>query len=135
MATRSLIAYRTPAGTIRSVYCHYDGYIEHNGRILEEHYGSLDRISRLVSPGCISSLCSKKSPETENHTFGDPERDCTVFYSWDRNESYEDNMPSEYSSGDQWLKHAVEFNYLFEKGQWFVSVGSDPLELLVVSVP
>jgi hypothetical protein len=36
MSTRSAIGIRY--GTIiKAVYCHWDGYVEHNGAILQEH--------------------------------------------------------------------------------------------------
>lgn len=38
MSTRSTIAYENADGTIKKVYCHYDGYVRHNGKILAEHY-------------------------------------------------------------------------------------------------
>lgn len=38
MSTRSTIAIENANGTIKKVYCHFDGYIEHNGKILAEHY-------------------------------------------------------------------------------------------------
>ena len=38
MGTRSFIAQRVGDEYV-GVYCHWDGYLEHNGRILLEHYG------------------------------------------------------------------------------------------------
>ena len=38
MGTRSTIALEYADGTVHQVYCHWDGYLEHNGRILQEHY-------------------------------------------------------------------------------------------------
>ena len=39
MGTRSRIA--VMHGPIaKSIYCHWDGYLEHNGAILQEHYDS-----------------------------------------------------------------------------------------------
>ena len=34
MATRSTISIQKKDGTIRSVYCHWDGYCEYNGVLL-----------------------------------------------------------------------------------------------------
>lgn len=39
-----------------SVYCHWDGYPEHNGRVLIEHYQNLDDIKELIDGGSMSSL-------------------------------------------------------------------------------
>ena len=38
MATRSTIAMKTPEGKIRAIYCHWDGYPEHNGKMLLDNY-------------------------------------------------------------------------------------------------
>lgn len=59
MATRSVIAVRT--GTARkprylAVYCHYDGYPEHQLPILTERYNSAGKALALVSGGDISAL-------------------------------------------------------------------------------
>lgn len=59
MATRSVIAVRT--GTARkprylAVYCHYDGYPEHQLPILAEHHNSAAKALTLVAGGDISCL-------------------------------------------------------------------------------
>lgn len=54
MGTRSRIA--VMHGTVcKSVYCHWDGYLEHNGAILQEHYDS-SKANELVAMGDLSSL-------------------------------------------------------------------------------
>jgi len=39
----------------KSVHCHWDGYLAHNGAILQEHYDSA-RANHLVALGNLSSL-------------------------------------------------------------------------------
>ena len=63
MSTRSYITMKTGDDTYRGVYCHYDGYLEYNGRMLLEHYNTQERVERLLSLGCISSLKEKLEPE------------------------------------------------------------------------
>jgi len=54
MGTRSRIA--VMHGTVcKSVYCHWDGYLEHNGEILAEHYDG-SKANELVAMGDLSSL-------------------------------------------------------------------------------
>ena len=54
MGTRSRIG--VMHGDIcKSVYCHWDGYLEHNGRILQEYYNS-SKANHLVALGDLSSL-------------------------------------------------------------------------------
>lgn len=61
MGTRSRIAVMH-GEVCKSVYCHWDGYLEHNGRILQEHYDSA-KANHLVALGDISSLGAKIGDE------------------------------------------------------------------------
>ena len=54
MGTRSRIAVMH-GPVAKSVYCHWDGYLEHNGAILLEHYDS-SKANQLVALGDLSSL-------------------------------------------------------------------------------
>ena len=54
MGTRSRIGVMH-GDVCKSVYCHWDGYLDHNGRILQEHYDSA-RANQLIALGDISSL-------------------------------------------------------------------------------
>lgn len=57
MATRSGIGIENPnTGVIKAVYCHWDGYLDHNGRILNEHYAASPKVNNLIALGDISSL-------------------------------------------------------------------------------
>lgn len=56
MATRSTIAIEYADGTVGQVYCHWDGYLEHNGKILTEHYSNPFILRDLIDMGDISSL-------------------------------------------------------------------------------
>ena len=56
MGTRSAIGYKTPEGKVRGIYCHYDGYIAHNGKILQEHYQAAYKVAQLVELGDMSTM-------------------------------------------------------------------------------
>ena len=56
MGTRSTIALEFADGTVEQVYCHWDGYLEHNGQILQKHYMDPFEVKALVSLGGFSSL-------------------------------------------------------------------------------
>jgi hypothetical protein len=56
MATRSTIALEFADGTVQQVYCHWDGYLENNGRILQEHYSNPFVLRDLIDLGDVSSL-------------------------------------------------------------------------------
>jgi hypothetical protein len=56
MGTRSTIALEFADKSVEQVYCHWDGYLEHNGKILQEHYSNPFILRDLIDLGDISSL-------------------------------------------------------------------------------
>ena len=85
MGTRSHIGVMH-GDVCKSVYCHWDGYLEHNGRILLDHYDSA-KANRLVKFGDMSVLKPEiVIPEGVEHSFDSPAQDITVFYGRDRGE-------------------------------------------------
>ena len=56
MATRSTIALEFADGTVEQVYCHWDGYLENNGKILQAHYMDPFKVKQLLALGGFSSL-------------------------------------------------------------------------------
>ena len=57
MATRSVIAkLDSKTKKIKAVYCHNDGYLAHNGCILDSHYQDESKVDELLKHGDISSL-------------------------------------------------------------------------------
>lgn len=61
MGTRSRIGYELPDHSVVSVYCHWDGYVEHNGRILVEHYQDREAVKELIDGGAISALRTRST--------------------------------------------------------------------------
>jgi hypothetical protein len=41
---------------IKSIYCHWDGYLQHNGSILNKHYQDSPKVNQLIANGDLSSL-------------------------------------------------------------------------------
>ena len=56
MGTRSRIGLALGPDQIISVYCHWDGYIQHNGRKLVEHFNTKSAVEELINGGDMSSL-------------------------------------------------------------------------------
>jgi hypothetical protein len=56
MATRSLIGINLDNGITKVIYCHWDGYPEHNGQLLVDNYTSPSAIVELMELGDLSSL-------------------------------------------------------------------------------
>lgn len=121
MATRSTISIRNDDKSVTSVYCHWDGYISHNGDILYKHYNTEENVRKLISFGDLSSLGEVISEEEK--TLAD-ENVC-VFYARDRDESTATTRAETFSnwkSAIMTLGH--DYNYLFVPGDgWFVSFG------------
>jgi hypothetical protein len=129
MGTRSRIAVMH-GDNCKSVYCHWDGYLEYNGSILQKHYDSV-KANNLVALGDLSSL----KPEIGiQHAFGyhgteisaeDYEKQfgnmCT-FYGRDRGEknvdfktdaTFEAFLGSVDNCGAEWY-------YIMKDGVWYV---------------
>ena len=56
MATRSTIALEFADGRIGQVYAHWDGYLAHNGKMLQEYYSNPFILRDLIDLGSLSSL-------------------------------------------------------------------------------
>lgn len=56
MGTRSTIALEFADGTVEQVYCHWDGYLAHNGQILFQYYSDPFKLRDLIDLGDLSSL-------------------------------------------------------------------------------
>jgi len=61
MGTRSRIGIEMSDHTVVSAYCHYDGYVEGNGKILVEHYQNRDDVQELIDGGSMSCLRTRGS--------------------------------------------------------------------------
>ena len=86
MGTRSTIAIQKTDGSVEQIYCHWDGYIEHNGAILKTYYKTPAEVKRLISYGDLSSLGMRVEPINDYHSFDTPEKDTCVYYGRDRGE-------------------------------------------------
>ena len=89
MGTRSAICYRKPYGSIVGVYCHYDGYPEHQLPILKEKYNTLAKAKALIKGGFISSL------ETHHDWQNNPIEPQPLYYTM-RGEDLKNNKPVQY---------------------------------------
>lgn len=56
MATRSIIGIENKNKSIDSIYCHWDGYPQNNGKILFENYNSREKARFLINQGWNSTL-------------------------------------------------------------------------------
>jgi hypothetical protein len=67
MATRSLIGINLNNGITKIIYCHWDGYPEHNGQLLVNEYTSPSAVFDLLELGDLSSLDATPASCTAYH--------------------------------------------------------------------
>jgi hypothetical protein len=120
MATRSHIGIRNDDNTVSYVYCHWDGYPEHNGKILLNHYNNKEILNTLLNNGNMSSLGEQIDPSPDSpHTFSGKRQDnVCIFYFRERNEM---GNEKKIVSGDieyQMARNDCDYQYLFDNGQW-----------------
>jgi hypothetical protein len=128
MSTRSNISIKRKDGTYDKIYCHSDGYLEYNGRILDMFYKDEEKINNLINLGDISLLGFRVNPDpTIIHSFEYDERQegVTVAYGRDRNESNVDKKTyqNEKAFLDSFKDTWCEYVYLYdeENKKWLYS--------------
>ena len=117
MATRSVIAKLDDKG-VQAIYCHNDGYLSNNGKILDQHYQNEVKVDNLIAQGDCSSL---------KDTIED-----TIFYHRDRGDCYEGVKAVNLNNETKLLEHAfekcdAEVVYMFAYGSWYVYDNSNKI--------
>ena len=121
MSTRSRIGMVQPDGTIRSIYCHNDGYLSWNGKKLFAYYNTPAEAKALIELCDISALREKLTPpKGVVHTFDNSIKGVTVAYGRDRGEKDCDPAVSSGVEAFLAINSGQEYSYLFENGKWFV---------------
>ena len=118
MATRSTIGMKLEDGSIKQIYCHWDGYPSNNGSILLNHYNTPEKVEELLELGNLSSLDKNTKPdEGVSHDFDNKADGVCVAYGRDRGETKQE--PQIYKSSEP--RQREEYNYLFKNNQWYVA--------------
>jgi hypothetical protein len=137
MATRSTIALEYADGTVHQVYCHWDGYLEHNGKMLLEHYSNPFILRDLIDLGGLSSLRATIGtkhafsqfdlPKEDVEAFVNLTRDMCTFYARDRGEKL---VVHKFADFEDYLAHHAyeEYEYILRNDNgvavWFVDCGA-----------
>lgn len=149
MGTRSTIALEFADGSVGQVYCHWDGYLSYNGKILFENYQDPFKLQKLIDHGDLSSLGTDigETHEFENpHPFGSSEwkawqeakREMCTFYGRDRGE--EGTQAKYFKDFDDYVKNHQyeEYEYILRQvnGQpvWYVSKYGEAYEPLMEAI-
>jgi hypothetical protein len=138
MGTRSTIALEFADGTVEQVYCHWDGYLEHNGKILLENYSDPFKLRKLIDNGDISSLGTEigsKHPFSPHGEGAQAAYDeavkagATTFYGRDRGETGITAKKfvsfSSYVANHQYEEYEYILRNIDGKAVWFVADHSD----------
>lgn len=127
MGTRSRIGIELPDHTVVSVYCHWDGYVEGNGKTLVEHYQNREDVQELIDGGSMSCLRTRgewnsKALRDENgewisdaagYLMYENDRDPQPLYHTERGEE----ISIEHTSFDEFVSGNLggeEYAYLFD---------------------
>ncbi len=135
MSTRSNIGILNDDGSVDSIYCHWDSYKSHNGKILLTHYKEQEKVKKLINLGDISSLREKVDPDpTKAHTFESPQDDVVIVYHRDRGEPFEDTKTKHYENKDEFIKGSDnDYTYLFDNGKWFCKHWDEKMKKLTMA--
>ena len=121
MSTRSYICMEVGDNRYKTIYCHFDGYLDYNGKMLLEYYDDRVRVEKLLELGDLSSLGKKIDPDPNlPHSFDYHERqeDVCVFYGRDRgDEGAEARLMTmeELDDPENWTEYVYIFN---RDGEW-----------------
>lgn len=109
MSTRSTIGVVRCDGSKSRIYCHWDGYLEHNGVILYECYSDMDRLEQLLRLGNISVLGENLEAKNRTNIFYSSAPNAVIAYHRDMGEDWNDCHDAN-----------EDFNYTFHEdgGYW-----------------
>ena len=114
MSTRSFIGY-VKDNKIIGVYCHWDGYVSNNGKILYQHYKDIKKIKKLIDLGylsCLGTQLRKKKHTTDTV--------CVAMY----RDHGDYKRIDTFSNLEDFLKHCkncwIEYAYIFVDNKWYV---------------
>lgn len=119
MSIPSFIGMEMDDHSINGIYCHWNGHLSHNGKILLNYYYNKNKIKYLLSLGDISSLGPEIGSEQD---WNNPNNNWTVAYYRDYKEHY--NAGECYgdlsTALDRFNISEYNYVYLFINNEWKV---------------
>jgi hypothetical protein len=146
MGTRSTIALEYADGTVEQVYCHWDGYLAHNGQMLQEYYSNPFILRDLIDLGDLSSLRSTigtkhkfssfdLATKIEQRMHEETTKDMCTFYGRDRGEDgvsakkFKDF--ADYKANHQYEEYEYILRSVSGQAVWFVADHSEDFRPLL----
>jgi hypothetical protein len=119
MGTSSMIGFYNEDGSVTATYCHYDGYLEYNGRMLVENYNTIAKAKAVATCGYLSGLVEDLSQSIV--------------------EAVHSQDPIVYASPEVFLKcgsnHAgADYLYLFDGEAWFFAKPGNKFEEVEINL-
>lgn len=117
MSTRSYIAFDN-GDEVYMIYCHFDGYPQYVGAILNEHYTDIEKVEELIDLGDLSYL-SKEIGEKQD--FDQPtDKNWCLAYGRDRGETGVEartfvnlqHAENDFNAG------GIDYMYVFDGREW-----------------
>jgi len=130
MATRSVIAKLDDKG-VQAIYCHNNGYLSNNGKILDQHYANEVKVDNLIAHGDVSIIDENIGVKIDfnDYKLRAENKQC-LFYDRDRGE--ENKEATNLNNETKLLEFAfeecdAEVVYMFAYGSWYVYDNSDKI--------
>lgn len=119
MSTRSNIIIKEDDGYYYGIYCHNDGGLSHNGRILLNYYNDKEKVKKLIELGDLCFLDENINiPEGVIHSYDNRHPGICIFYGRDRGELCTSKIKLQ--NIEDVLNYANNtYCYLFANEKWF----------------
>tara|TARA_R110000868_G_scaffold87457_3_gene244610 strand:- start:766 stop:1146 length:381 start_codon:yes stop_codon:yes gene_type:complete len=114
MATRSHIGKKLENGSIKYIYCHWDGQLNHNGKVLKEHYTDEAKIDALLELGNISILGEEIGEKQDFDNINAHNDKWCLAYGRDRGEP--NTKAKQVTSIEDMLQQS--YHYVWDNGVW-----------------
>ena len=139
MSTNSRIAQLQLDGTVKSIYCHFDGYIEHTGKTLLYFYNINEKVDALIALGNLESVEEFINPLSEapeaypfysdrpvmlkanEHTCQHPQKGVTTAYNRDGGEDFNQLISESLEKYEEYISgHTWNYYYIWKGNRWHV---------------
>ena len=117
MTTRSHIGKKLEDGSVKYIYCHWDGYPDYNGKILKEHYTDETKVDALLELGALSILGNEIGEQQDFDRRETHHKNWCLAYGRDRGETDVKAKVAK-SVEDYSYPDGVAYCYLFDGGEW-----------------
>ena len=132
MATRATIAKLDDKGVL-AIYSHSDNYLEHTGKILDQHYQDESKVDELLSHGDASIINKNIGVKLDFNDYDlfHKNKQCRFYYR-DRGEDYNKRKAEVLKDETELLEFAFEkcdadLVYMYAYGSWYVYDNSNEI--------